>query len=69
MGNAILEAIVLALPGLAVLVVISYLVGRDANRRGRSGAGWATLCFISALLAVPIYFLIISKTEGEHRNE
>ena len=47
--------------GLSVLLVIAYLIGVDANKRERSGLLWGLFVFLSCLIAVPIYFLLISN--------
>ena len=62
-GGEIIEAI----GGLIALFVISYLIALDANKKGRSGAGWGLLCFFTCFIAVPIYFLLTleDKKEGE----
>lgn len=52
-----------AVLGLISMVVISYLIGSDANRRGRSGVLWGLLCFFTCIIAVPIYFLLTSEDD------
>lgn len=54
-----------ALGGLVALFVIAYLIAVDAGKKGRSGWAWGLLCFFTCLIAVPIYFLVISKEKGE----
>lgn len=46
---------------LMVVAVISYLIAVDANKKGRSGILWALLCFFTCLIAIPIYFLLITQ--------
>jgi hypothetical protein len=46
---------------LVALFVISYLIAIDANKRGRFGIGWGLLCFFTCFIAVPVYFLLISR--------
>lgn len=59
------EAIGVIIGGFVSLLVISYLIAIDANKRGRSGIGWGLLCFFTSLLAVPIYFLLTIQDKGE----
>ena len=60
-GQKIIEAI----GGLVALGVISYLIALDANKKGRSGIAWGLLCFFTCFIAIPIYFLLITKEKGE----
>lgn len=48
---------------LVSLVVISYLIGCDAEKRGLSGMMWGLFTFFSCFMAVPIYFLLISNNQ------
>lgn len=53
--------IVEAFGGLIALIVISYLIAVDANKKGRSGIAWGLITFFSCFIMIPIYFLLISK--------
>jgi hypothetical protein len=59
------EEVIDAIGGLIALLVISYLIAADANKKGRSGMGWGLLCFFTCLIAVPIYFLLTTQNKGE----
>jgi hypothetical protein len=46
---------------MIMLGVISWLIGVDANKHGRSGVGWGLLTFFTCFVAIPIYFLLVSR--------
>jgi len=53
---------VLSLAGLAV---VALLVGLDAERRGWSGIGWGLLCLCSCAIAIPVYFLLVTRADEQ----
>lgn len=59
------QMVIEAIVGLIALLVVSYLVAVDANKKGRSGIGWGLLCFFTCFIAVPIYFLLTTQEKGE----
>lgn len=59
------QIVIEAIVGLIALLVVSYLVAVDANKKGRSGIGWGLLCFFTCFIAVPIYFLLTTQEKGE----
>ena len=48
--------------------VIAVLIGKDANSRGMSGAGWGIFTFFICIAAVPIY-LIVRKPVTDEKKE
>lgn len=59
------QIVIETIVGLIALLVVSYLVAVDANKKGRSGIGWGLLCFFTCFIAVPIYFLLTTQEKGE----
>ena len=53
---------------LIIAGVIAVLIGRDANSRGMSGAGWGIFTFLICIAAVPIY-LIVRKPVTDQKEE
>jgi hypothetical protein len=47
--------------GLVSMIVIAYLIGLDADKKGRSGLLWGLFAFFSCLIAVPLYFYLVTK--------
>lgn len=45
------------------LAIIAFLIGYDANKKGRCGVAWGLLCFFTCAIAIPIYFLLTSKDQ------
>jgi hypothetical protein len=53
--------------GLAIAAVIGILIGKDAQSRGMSGAGWGIFSFLICIIAVPIY-LVVRKPRLDERK-
>jgi len=53
--------------GLAIAAVIGFLIGKDAESRGMSGAGWGFFSFLLCIIAVPIY-LVVRKPRLDERK-
>jgi hypothetical protein len=54
---------------LALLVVLTYLAGRVAERRGRSFRNWAGIAAIIGPLALPLVLLFPNLVDGKNGNQ
>jgi hypothetical protein len=59
-GLAVLIWLAIAQGLLAVFVSLAYLIGRDANRRGRNGLAWGLL-FVWQPVIVGIIYLFVRR--------
>jgi hypothetical protein len=59
-GLAVLIWLAIALGLLAVFGSLAYLIGRDANRRGRNGLAWGLL-FVWQPVIVGIIYLFVRR--------
>jgi hypothetical protein len=44
--------------GFIILLIVSILVGQDAERRGMSGWGWGLFVFLICIVGLPIYLIV-----------
>jgi len=44
--------------GFIILIVITILVGNDAEKRGMSGFGWGAGVFFLMIIFLPLYFIV-----------
>jgi hypothetical protein len=66
-GNGAGVALVFLAAGLGLLVVvapIAWLIGRDANRRGRNGWAWGVLFLWQPVIVGIAYLLVRRRPQG-----
>ena len=43
---------------LIVSFIAGVIIGRDARRRGMSGAGWGLFTMVALIIALPLYAIV-----------
>lgn len=50
---------------LLILLVVSVLIGKDANSRGMNGLGWFLFTLLVCIVAIPVYLVVRKPAPGE----
>lgn len=50
-----------------ILIIISILIGQDANERGMEGVLWGIAVFLLPIVAIPMYLIVRKPRLTERR--